>query len=344
MSLLAKKLSAATSDPSSDPFGESTSTGARKRLQLLGGRFEFESNSDQLMRLVDSAYADLPAHRLSAAAPTFRVKLLLGSHMRSPSRVEPPPLTMLCGPGFVGGATDASNLVVVSPLERTALIVVSPQMIRFPYHTRYEMIEFAVFTLATRSLGLVPLHAACVSRGGSCVLMMGSSGAGKSTVALHCLLQGLEFVAEDGVFVAPDTMLATGVANFLHVRSDSLRWLERPRDIAAIRSSPVIRRRSGVKKYEVDLRRRGYRLAAHPPKITAVVFLSPQRAGKGSLLRPVRTSDMRKKLAENQAYAANQPGWGAFVRNASRLNAFELRRGRHPLEAVEVLQTLLGSQ
>jgi hypothetical protein len=121
-----------------------------------------------------------------------------------------------------------------------------------------------------------------------------------------------------------------------------LRWVGRSRDAARIRNSPVIRRRSGVRKYEVDLRRPGFRLAAHPPRVAAVVFLSPQSAGKGPLLRPVRTSDLRKKLLENQAYAANQPDWGAFVRNASRLNAFELRRGRHPREAVEVLQALLG--
>src|ERR1700730_8020838 len=333
---------AVTSDPSPDPFDELTSTGTRKRLQLLGGRFEFASNSHQLLGLVDSAYADLPQHRLSTPMPRFRVKLLLGSHRHSPSRVEPPPLAMLCGPGFIGGATGASNLVVVSPLERNALVVVSPQMARFAYHTRYEMIEFAVFTLAARSQGLVPLHAACVGQGGSCLLLMGPSGSGKSTIALHCLLQGLEFVAEDGVFVAPDTMLATGIANFLHVRSDSLRWLGRSRDAARIRNSPVIRRRSGVKKYEVDLRRPGYRLAAHPPRIAAVVFLSALSAGEGPLMRPVRTSDMLKKLVANQAYAANQPGWGTFVRNASRLAAFELRRGRHPLEAVDVLQTLLG--
>jgi hypothetical protein len=335
---------AVTSDPSSDPFGEFTSTGTRKHLQLLGGRFEFESNSYRLLRLVDSAYADLPKHRLSTVVPKFRVKLLLGSPGHSPSLVEPPPLAMICGPGLIGGATDASNLVVVSPLERTALVVVSPQMMRSSYHTRYEMIEFAVFTLAARSQGLVPLHAACVGQGDTCLLLMGPSGSGKSTIALHCLLQGLEFVAEDGVFVDPNTMLATGIANFLHVRSDSLRWLGRSRDAARIRNSPVIRRRSGVKKYEVNLRRPGYRLAVHPPRVAAVVFLSPQSAGKGSLLRPVRTSDMLKMLVGNQAYAANQPGWGTFVRNTSRLNAYELYRGRHPLEAVETLQTLLGSR
>jgi hypothetical protein len=337
------RRSTATFDPFPDPFGESTSTCARKRMQLLGGSFEFESSSRQLLTLVDSAYANLPPHRLSTEIPKFRVKLLLGERAHSLRRGEPP-LAMLCGPGFVVGATSASNLVVVSPLGHTALVVVPSRIIKFSYHVRYEMIEFAVFTLAARSQRLVPLHAACVGQGATGVLLMGPSGAGKSTVALHCLLHGLEFVAEDGVFVAPDTMLATGVANFLHVRSDSLRWLERSSDIARIRRSPVIRRRSGVKKYEFDLRRPGYRLAAHPPRVAAVVFLSAESAGWGPLLRPLKTRDLLKKLVENQPYAANQPGWGTFVRSASRLNAFELRRGRHPLEAVEALQTLLGSQ
>jgi hypothetical protein len=334
----------AAPDLLADPFGESTAAGTCKRMQLLGGRFDFESNSNQLLRLVDSAYAGLPRHRLSRVVPKFRVKLLLGTAAHALSRAEPPPLTMLCGPGFIGGATESSNLVVVSPLERAALVVVSSRMIGYPYHTRYEMIEFAVFSLAARSQGLVPLHAACVARGGSAVLLMGSSGSGKSTMALHCLLRGLDFVAEDGVFVAPDTMLATGIANYLHVRPDSLRWVEHPRDVALIRKSPVIRRRSGVRKYEVDLRRTGYRLADQPPRITAVVFLSPRSGGNGPLLRPVSRSELLKRLTEHQAYAANQAGWAMFVRNASRLDAFELCRGRHPVEGVKVLKALLGSR
>jgi len=113
-------------------------------------------------------------------------------------------------------------------------------MRRFPYHTRYELIEFAVFTLAARVQSLVSLHAACVGHGGRGVLLLGPSGSGKSTVALQCLLQGLDFVAEDSVFVETGSMLTTGIANFMHVRSDSLRWVERARDArrsAARRSS-----------------------------------------------------------------------------------------------------------
>jgi len=328
-----------------DPFGERSATMVREPLQLLGGRFQFESNSRQLLRLVDSAYAGLPRHRLSAVVPRLRIRLILRSGARALPRrsVEPAPIAMFSGAGFLGGATDSSDFVIVSPRERAALVVVSPQMVRFAYHTRYELIEFAMFTLAARSQGLTSLHAACVGRAGRGILLMGPSGSGKSTVTLHCLLQGFDFLSEDSVFVEPDTMLATGVPNFLHVRSDSLRWLGPTRDAASIRKSPVIRRRSGVKKFEVDLRRARYRLAASPLKIVAVVFLSPKSAGDRPLLESISRTRMLAKLAAVQAYAANQPQWSAFGKNVSKLDAFELRRGQGPREAVEALRVLLGS-
>jgi hypothetical protein len=328
-----------------DPFGEQSKMIEGGQFQLLGGRFQFESNSPQLLRLVDSAYLGLPRHRLSTVVPRLRVRLLLRAREqpRPRRRSEPPQLSMLSGPGYLGGATDSSNFVVLSPSERTALVVLSQQMLRFPYHTRYEYIEFAMFTLASRCQGLVSLHAACVGRGGRGILLMGPSGSGKSTVTLHCLLQGFDMLSEDSVFVAPETMLATGVANFLHVRSDSLRWLGKPRDAAAIRKSPVIRRRSGVRKFEVDLRRGAYRLAASPLKISGVVFLSPQGAGNRPLLRPLSKSDVLAQLTVAQAYAANQPKWAAFCKSVLRLNAFEMRRGNHPLDSVNTLRALLES-
>jgi hypothetical protein len=324
-----------------DPFGECSPT-VGEHLHLLGGRFQFESNDHRLLHLVASAYRGLPRHRLSAVAPRLKVRLLLtsGAPPRLRRGPEPPPLNMISGAGFLGGATYRSNFVIMSPQERAALVVVSPLMLRFPYHTRYELIEFAVFTLAARVQGLVSLHAACVGHGGRGLLMMGPSGAGKSTVALQCLLQGLDFLSEDAVFVAPDTLLATGIANFLHVPANSLRWIKR-NHAAAIRRSPVIRRRSGVKKFELDLRRGDYRLAASPLQIGAIVFLSPKSAGTGPLLRPLSKSRLLAKLEDAQAYAANQSEWPTFSGRASRLDAFELRRGRHPLEAVEVLRALL---
>jgi hypothetical protein len=340
-------------DSESDPFGERSPTLISKRLQLLGGRIQFDSNSRELLRLVDFAYAGLPRHRLSTKAPDLRIRLLLTSPrlenesvrgQRVFSRQQPPPLGLLHGAGLLGGATESSNFVVLSPREHAALVIVSPQMLRFPYHTRYELIEFAVFTLAARAQRLVPLHAACIGQGGRGILLMGPSGAGKSTVALHCLLDGFDFLSEDSVFVAPQTMLATGVANFLHVRRDSLHWLGRSREAAAMRKSPVIQRRSGVKKFEIDLRSKDFRLAKSPLEIVAVVFLSSQGAGAHPLLKLLPKSELRSRLATTQAYGASRPQWRTFSRNVARLDGFELRRGRHPVEAVEALRSLLAKR
>jgi hypothetical protein len=338
-------------DPLSDPFGERSPKLAAKAIHLLGAQFEFQSNDRELLGLVGTAYDGLPRQSLSPDVPEMRVELLLSpsrkarqsGHARPRrARSEPPPLEMLNGAGMFAGATESSNFVVISPREHAALVVVSPPMLRFPYHTRYELIEFAVYTLAARAQGLIPLHAACVGRDGRGILLMGTSGAGKSTVALHCALAGLEFLSEDSVFVAAESMLATGVANFLHVGADSVRWLGRSREAAAIRKSPVIRRRSGVKKFAIDLRRHPYRLAQSALQIVGVVFLSKQIAAAGRLLEPLTKSALRRKLAVCQAYGARQPHWRTFSDNLSDLGAFELRRGRDPLEAVDVLRSLLA--
>jgi energy-coupling factor transporter ATP-binding protein EcfA2 len=328
-----------------DPFGERTAVGMHRDMHLLGARVRFESNSEDLLRLVDSAYAGLPRHRLSRVVPQLRVRLMLTSseRKRKGARGEPAPLRMMSGAGLIGAATGSSTFMVVSPEDRGALIAVAPGMLRFPYHTRYELIEFAVFTLASRVQGLVPLHGACVGRAGRGVLLLGATGAGKSTVTLQCLLEGLGLLAEDSVFVVPDTLLATGVGNFLHVRADSLRWIAQRSRATSIRKSPVIVRRSGVRKYEIDLRGDEYRLAERPLKLGAIVFLSSQRAMEGHLLKRLSQAEALSRLVQEQAYAASQPPWALFTRSVARLPFFELRRGQHPSEAVAVLRELIES-
>jgi hypothetical protein len=296
-----------------------------------------------MLRLAKLAFAALPPHRLSARPPTLTLTLLLsprGSGTRPAART-PAPLQMLSGSGFLIGATEPSNFVCLSPSGRQGVVSVSEPMLRYPYHTRYELLEFAAFTLAARCQGLVSLHGACVGRRGRAILLMGGSGAGKSTVTLHSLLHGFDIVAEDSVFVQPHSLRATGLANFLHVTAESLHWVARARDVAAIRKSPIIRRRSGATKFEVDLRRGAYGLAASPPKIVAVVFLSPQSAAGGSLLEPLSRSDRLARLADAQAYAANQPHWNLFERKVAGIDAFVLRRGTHPRDSVEALSAIL---
>jgi len=156
-------------------------------------------------------------------------------------------------------------------------------------------------------------------------------------------LHGFDIISEDSVFVQPRTLRATGLGNFLHITANSLHWVARARDVAAIRRAPVIQRRSGAKKYEVNLRHGAFRLAASPLTIVAVVFLSSQRGARGRLLERLSKSDLSAHLVNAQAYAANQPHWSLFERSVARQGAFVLRRGAHPRDSVEALAAIVDS-
>ncbi|WP_045738541.1 serine kinase [Xanthomonas sp. MUS 060] len=327
----------------SDPFGAQLRRTHTLDKQLLGGRFHFQSNSNALLALVEAAFGEVPPHRLAQSAE-FRIELTLLTRADAPYvlAMEPPPVQTHCGAGVLCGVVDAHNYVVMAPEQGRAMVMVSEDMLDHPYHVRYELIEFAVFVLAARRMGLVPLHGACVGRDGRGVLLLGGSGSGKSTLALHSLLRGLDFIAEDALFVAPTSMLATGIGNFLHLRTDLFPLLEPPTR-AWIAAAPVIRRRSGVLKHEVDIRRGVARLAPAPLRLVGAVFVSATLAADPHrLLQPIAEDTAFERLTADQPYAAGQPHWSLFAHQLQCLGMYELQRGPHPDTSVDALQALLA--
>ncbi len=332
-------------DPPADPFGERQRPVLREGVDLLGGHFLFETNSAAALGIARQAYEGLPAHTLSDPPTHFQVRLHLTPScvemIQAESAVEPPWVRPLAGSEALYGVMDESSFAAIDPARRSALLVIPESRLRFPYHIRYELVEFAIYTLAARAQGLMPLHAACVGRRGRGVVLIGASGAGKSTLTLHCVLQGLEILAEDSVLVEPTSLLATGLANFLHLRRNSLQFLAGSAEADRISCSPVIRRRSGVEKLEIDLRRFRYALASTPLRPVALVFLSTEPGGEGPLLVPVNRETLAATLTGTQRYAAAQPGWSCFRRRMTELPAFELRRGPHPRDGAAALCELL---
>jgi len=324
-----------------DPFGERMRLALARSWPVLGASFVFASNSEALLAIAGSAYEGLPAHRLAPVPPVFHIELrLVPARAGGPS--EPPPVQTSSGGGMVMGIVDASNHVIVSPAQRRAVVTVSEDRLTFAYHVRYELIEFAVYLLAARGQDLVSLHAACIGGEGRGVLLLGPSGAGKSTLTLQAALDGYDVLAEDGVFVEPKRLRATGVPNFLHVTDASLAWLDGPAR-RQIMASPRIRRRSGVEKFEIDLRGGGMRPAAEPLDIVATVLLSPQRTD-GPLLEPMARDDAIVRLTEDQPYAARQPGWRRFIDTALLRGAWVLRRGPDPRATLQALMPWLDVQ
>ena len=332
--------------PPPDPFGERRRLPFHAQMRLLGAPFEFETNSSELLRLIHQAYQGLPAHRFTDSRRRLRISLILAprSRLSQRSRKEPQLVQPLAGGEILCGAVAGGSFAAMTPQQRSALIVVAHELLRFRHHVRYELLEFTVYVLAARAQRLLPLHAGCIGHAGQGALLLGASGSGKSTLVLHGLLSGLDFLAEDSVLVKPQSLQATGVANFVHVRPNSLRFLTPAARHSLLQRSAPILRRSGVQKLEIDLRGAGYRLAPAPLRIRAVVFLSSRSTGgsRGSLLTSLSTETMLRRLAASQRYAAQQPGWSRFCARLAPLPAYELRRGAHPLAGVTALRELLA--
>jgi hypothetical protein len=329
----------------SDPFGERAPARFRARLNVLGGAFTVESANADALRLAVDAFGGLPRYRLERKPKRFRVRLVVTEHRSAWKRSAGPPRpTLTAGAGLMCATIDAGNFAVVDLTQSRALVCVSRDMLRFPYHARYELVELAIVTLASRAQALVPLHAACIGARGEGLLLMGSSGTGKSTLALHAFAGGMELLSEDSAFVAADDLRVTGVPNYLHLQPSALEFLADGPLLTKIRRSPMIVRRSGARKYEVDVRETPGTIAATSLRLVATVFLSRRATAKQDALERLGTKVLLARLRREQPYAAGLPGWRSFERRIAALPAYELRRMEHPDISVRRLRSLLAER
>lgn len=324
-----------------DPFGERAPLRLHRQLDLLGCRIEFLGDSPELFELVEAAYAGLPAVQLDEHPIELQVRLVLREGPTLPTLPAEP--TMQGGPGLLCAIVDADNHAIVIPAQRQAQVTISRGLLAYPYNARYELLEFAVFTLAARARGLLPLHAGCVGRAGQGLLLIGRSGAGKSTLSLHAMQRGMDFLTEDASFLAAEDLAMVGVSNFLHLRDDALGLIEDAGLREQVRRAPRIRRRSGVEKHELDLRGLSGPLATTPLKLAALVFVDNEPAGDAPALQPLNHTRTLEGLAASQPYARGQAGWYGWAERLSHLPAYVLMRSPHPREGAQLLDELLAS-
>jgi energy-coupling factor transporter ATP-binding protein EcfA2 len=332
-----------TSSIAGDPFGERTPTDYGVKVNVLGCKISVKSTDQALLDLAIDSFESLPHYRLNQRSPGLSVSLILTSQTRTWSRdAEPPQPAFSSGSDILCATVDAGNFAVVDPSMSRALICISAAMLQHPYHARYELIEFAMLTLASRVQSLVPLHAACVGSTNSGLLLMGPSGSGKSTLGLHALAGAMQFLSEDSAFVSSSSLKVAGVPNYLYLQRETFKFLEAGQLRRQIQTSPMIRRRSGVKKYQVNLREIPGNIARAPLQLAATVMLSRRKVTVQPALKELSRKLFVSRLRREQPYAMSNSNWMEFEDSIAKLPAYELRRTVHPDIAVRELQGLLG--
>lgn len=94
---------------------------------------------------------------------------------------------------------------------------------------------------------LVHCHAAAVDSGRGAILIVGGSGAGKSTTTLSLLLHGYRFIADDELFLhtRPDGVYARGGERFSHLTEATAALLAGLPDTASL---PLVQRGTRMKR------------------------------------------------------------------------------------------------
>ena len=200
---------------------------------------------------------------------------------------------------------------------------------------RYYFLETMVYMLLAQR-DIVPVHAACVAREGSGVMLCGWSGAGKSTLSFACARAGWTFLGDDSTWLIPDAedRTAVGRPHIARFRDDAAHHFPELQGIVA-RARP-----NGKLTIEVPMNAFPQIRTASRCRIGCVVLLDRQAAGP-AYAREIPASEIVDRLI------ADMPSYGPEVRarverTAKRLLVVPAYRLTYAdlNEAVELLSTL----
>lgn len=194
----------------------------RVSLPVLGIPVDFESNDAAPISVADEAFG---AWRVLEQAPRlisevrvrYRIHVEPGGE-RTTGHAElvyrqPDPLRVIVRTLGTMGIGDAAR--------REALLYTNPELVADRQHFRYGVLEALALAVLTR-LDRMPLHAACIARGDTALLLAGPSGSGKSTLTYAAARAGYKVLSEDYVNVQLEPRLRVwGMPGFLHLPADS---------------------------------------------------------------------------------------------------------------------------
>jgi hypothetical protein len=178
-----------------DPLGRDVPTDHTFATAVFGVPVRFESNSDTVTDLAADTFGDaLPPNRPWRRKP-LTVKVVVHGEDVAPStvRVWSPDAARLILHG-------ADRVAVSDPIRRQAIAYVSYSLVARRAEFRQTVLEALTFAIVDH-YDRHPVHAAAVAGDGAVVLLIGASGAGKSTIAYAAHMAGLTVVSDDTVWV-----------------------------------------------------------------------------------------------------------------------------------------------
>jgi hypothetical protein len=198
-----------------------------------------------------------------------------------------------------------------------------------------------LFCMSAGSLGLVPLSVACVGIGEKGLLIFGPPNSGKTTTSYLAATLGLEFHADQAVFLEID-------GGCLRVWGDLLPAIFRPESLQFLPELRALTRRFSYPGLTVCyLPKRPFQAQkAHSVAPVCCVFLERQAASVATLF-PVACVDLSRRLAESMLFKDDDrfAEQRAMVFHAlEELPAYHLAYDSDPATATVLVRKMLAEQ
>jgi hypothetical protein len=132
-------------------------------------------------------------------------------------------------------------------LRRRLIGVLSPAAARDPHFWNAQLLPITIGLLGT-TVGIAPLHCACLDRDGSGLLVAGHSGAGKSTLTAALAKRGFGVVSDDWTYLSNrgGKLVAHGLFAPVKLLPDTVRYFPE------LRKLPPQKTLNGEMAHEID--------------------------------------------------------------------------------------------
>jgi hypothetical protein len=185
----------------------------------LGFAFEIATNSAAVL---DAAVHSWGHTKQRDSGPILRLRIGV---TKGTSRNCPPSPVVRCQQNLLSVVADAGNQAVCDLNAGFAFAWLTEDAMCHANYVRYHFLEAVALILIATSYA-TPIHAACVSRHGTGLLLCGDSGAGKSTLAYACARSGWLFTSDDSSYLKHNSSELRIVGN-----SHQLRFRPSARDL-----------------------------------------------------------------------------------------------------------------
>jgi hypothetical protein len=305
----------------------------RTEFSLAGTRCLLSTNSHELLRL-SRQWQSL---QVRPDAGSFQMSIL--EEVSFPS--DSPKPSHFRGLGhLVFALLEPKSFLTFDLLRSSIFGVVSPAAARDSYFWNVQLLPIALGLLGT-TVGVAPLHCACLDRDGSGLLISGDSGAGKSTLTAALAKRGLAVVSDDWTYVSyrAGKLIAHGMYAPIKLLPDSIRFFPELR-----RNTPK-KTLNGELAYEANAAKVFHSSVktCSPPKW--LLFLERTSAPGCQFVpcRPGHAVQYFEKNAEKLPAELSQAAEtrSEIIRQISKCQSWILRTGDDPIQTAQAVENFL---